>query len=172
MQINFQPYVDEMKKKKLTWNIFVKLMKDFFYSDIDKLKHINAILLTELTMSYSDMDRLKYLNVLLLKEFKNFILTENIMELTEDVDKLDEDFQNPKDNLKKVSVISETSNDSVLIQTLIQKENQMSDQESNESGQSKHNLKLFLCHICNEEYFISFHLKQHIRNVHEKQKIF
>ena len=62
-------------------------------------------------MSYSDMDRLKYLNVLLLKEFKNFILTENIMELTEDVDKLDEDFQNPKDNLKKVSVISERSND-------------------------------------------------------------
>ena len=35
MQINFQPYVDEMKKKKLTWNIFVKLMKDIFYSDID-----------------------------------------------------------------------------------------------------------------------------------------
>ena len=67
MQMNFQPYVDKMKKKKLTWNIFVKLMKDFFYSDIDKLKHINAILLTELTMSYSDMDRLKYLNVLLLK---------------------------------------------------------------------------------------------------------
>ena len=120
-----------------------------------------------MSYNYPDMDRLKYLNVLLLKEFKNFILTENIMELTEDVDKLDEDFQNPKDNLK---TISETSNDSVLIQTLIQNENQMSDQESNESGQSKHNLKLFLCRICNEEYFISFHLKQHIRNVHEKQK--
>ena len=54
---------------------------------------------------------------------------------------------------------------------MIQKENQMSDKESNESGQSKHNLKLFLCRICNEEYFISFYLNQHIRNVHEKQKL-
>ena len=63
-----------------------------------------------MSYNYPDMDRLKYLNVLLLKEFKNFILTENIMELTEDVDKQDEDFQNPKDNLKKVSVISERSN--------------------------------------------------------------
>ena len=126
-------------------------------------------------MSYSDMDRLKYLNVLLLKEFKNFILTENIMELTEDVDKLDEDFQNPKDNLKKVSVISETSNDSVLIQTLIQKENQMSDQESNESGQSKHNLELFLCRICNETQNtdlsrINVDLKNHIHTIDEDDK--
>merc|ERR1712062_391977 len=33
----------------------------------------NAILLMELTMDYSDLDRLKYLNVILLTEFKNMI---------------------------------------------------------------------------------------------------
>ena len=43
-EIDFQNYVDSVKQKKTTWNIFESLMKDFIYSDINRLRHINAIL--------------------------------------------------------------------------------------------------------------------------------
>ena len=48
-------------------------MQVLSYSNINKLKKFNAILLMELTMDYSDLDRLKYLNVILLTEFKKAI---------------------------------------------------------------------------------------------------
>ena len=67
---NFQYYVDMAKQKEIAWHVFVKLIKDFSYSDISKLKYVNAILLTKLTDSYSDMERLKYLNVVLMDRFK------------------------------------------------------------------------------------------------------
>ena len=35
---------------------------------------------------------------------------------------------------------------------------------------SETNAKIFHCYICSKEYKISFHLKQHIRNVHEEKK--
>ena len=79
-EIDFQNYVDSVKQKKTPWNIFESLIKDFIYSDIKRLKLINAILLTELTPSNSDIDRLKYLNVILLAEFKDFIERENDFE--------------------------------------------------------------------------------------------
>ena len=41
-----------------------------------------------------------------------------------------------------------------------------------ESNSSETNPKIFLCYICNKEYKIYFHLKQHIRNVHEKKIIY
>ena len=41
-------------------------MQDLSYTDIDRLRKLNAILLTELTMNYSNMDKLKYLNQILL----------------------------------------------------------------------------------------------------------
>ena len=44
-----------VKQKTIAWPVFVKLMEDLSYSDVNKLKYINAILLTELTVSYSDM---------------------------------------------------------------------------------------------------------------------
>ena len=52
-------------------------MEDISYSDINRLKRLNAVLLMELTTSHSDMDRLKYLNIILLTELKNFIQREN-----------------------------------------------------------------------------------------------
>ena len=76
-EIDLQNYVDSVKQKKTPWNIFESLMKDFIYSDINRLRHINAILLTELTTNYSDIDRMKYLNSILLTEFKELILSEN-----------------------------------------------------------------------------------------------
>ena len=60
-KINFQPYVDAVKQKEMTWNIFQGLVEDFSYSDVYRLKILNAILLTELTIDYSDLDRLKYI---------------------------------------------------------------------------------------------------------------
>ena len=51
-------------------------MQDLSYSDMDRLRHLNAILLSELTMNYSDLDKMKYLNGILLIEFKNYIQKE------------------------------------------------------------------------------------------------
>ena len=39
-----------------------------------------------------------------------------------------------------------------------------------ECNTSENNVNIFLCHICNKEYNIFFHLKQHIRKVHEEKK--
>ena len=60
-KINFQRYVDAVKQKEMTWNIFQGLVEDFSHSDVYRLKILNAILLTELTIDYSDLDRLKYI---------------------------------------------------------------------------------------------------------------
>ena len=72
-EINFQHYVDAVKHKEMTWNIFQDLVEDLSHSDIHKMKLLNEILLRELTMNYSDLDRLKYLNIIQLSVFKNHI---------------------------------------------------------------------------------------------------
>ena len=73
LENNFQNYVEAVKQRQMTWNIFQNSVEDFSHSDIYRLKLFNAILLTELTMNYSDLDRLKYLNIILLTEFRNHI---------------------------------------------------------------------------------------------------
>ena len=45
-------------------------LKMGFNGGLDRIRILNAILLSELTMNDSNMDKLKYLNVLLLSEFK------------------------------------------------------------------------------------------------------
>ena len=72
-EINFQTYVDLVKQKSITWNVFENLLKGLAYSSIPRLKLLNAILLVELTTNYSDLDRLKYLNSILLTEFKEIM---------------------------------------------------------------------------------------------------
>ena len=72
-EINFQYYVDGVKRKKISWNYFVNLMQDLSHSDVNRLRILNAILLRDLTMNYSDMDKLKFLNEILLIQFKNHI---------------------------------------------------------------------------------------------------
>ena len=64
--IDFQHYIDAVKQKNIAWNIFIDLMQDLSYRSMNRLRILNAILLTELTTNYSDMDKSKYLNVLLL----------------------------------------------------------------------------------------------------------
>ena len=84
--INFQTYVNEVTDGKIRWNIFVNLMKDLSYSDIDRLKKLNATLLTELTINFSTMDRLKYLNEILLRELKNLIQKNEESDINEHID--------------------------------------------------------------------------------------
>ena len=50
-EIDFQLYVDGVKQKTLSWKFFSHLMQDLSHSDIDRLRKLNAILLTELTMN-------------------------------------------------------------------------------------------------------------------------
>ena len=72
-KINFQHYVDGVKLKKISWNYFVDFIQDLSHSDINKLRHLNAILLMELTKNFSDIEKFKYLNEILLIQFKNHI---------------------------------------------------------------------------------------------------
>ena len=57
-EINFQLYVESVKQRKNPWSIFENLMKDFSYSDTNRLKDLNAILFAELTPNYSIIDKI------------------------------------------------------------------------------------------------------------------
>ena len=83
LENNFKNYVEAVKQKEITWNIFQNSTEDFSHSDTYRLKLFNAILLTELTLNYSDLDRLKYLNIILLTEFRNHIQRIQIQSMTE-----------------------------------------------------------------------------------------
>ena len=56
-EISFHLYIDAVKDKKIPWNTFVKVMKDFYYQDLERLKNLNAMILMELTESYSDLEK-------------------------------------------------------------------------------------------------------------------
>ena len=94
LEINFKNYVEAVKEKEMTWNIFQNSVEDFSHSDIYRLKLFNAILLTELTTNYSDLDRLKYLNIILLTEFRNHIQRIQIQSIAELKNEKIEDDQN------------------------------------------------------------------------------
>ena len=147
-EINFQPYIDTVKNGEIPWNIFVKTMEDLSYTDINRLKCLNAVLLLELTMSHSDMDRLKYLNKILLTELMNFLQRDNDsqnehFDLEDSGTNLDEETFEP--------ILNETSNDSG-IQTLITGKNEIKIENSistiieepTEQIQSTYNAKIGL----------------------------
>ena len=94
LENDFQSYVEAVKQKEMTWNIFQNSVEDFSHSDIYRLKLFNAILLTELTINYSDLDRLKYLNIILLTEFRNHIQRIQIQSMAELENEQIEDNQN------------------------------------------------------------------------------
>ena len=157
-EINFQHYVDAVKQNKIHWNIFEDLMQDLSYSDIDRLRILNAILLTELTMNYSDMDRMKYLNEILLIQFKNHIQKDQKFEIERD--------QNCEKSIESHSNVHEETDDEEIKDELAF----MEKEEVTEILSSDNNSKSFSCHNCNKKYNIYFHLKQHMRNVHEEKK--
>ena len=84
-EINFQFFVDGVKQKQISWNIFIDFIHDISYSDIDKLRNLNKILLMELSsLNCLDIEKLKYLNTILLTGFKNHIQKEHAeTEMTE-----------------------------------------------------------------------------------------
>ena len=219
-EIDFQLFVDGMKQKKISWDFFVEFVQSFSYSTIDRLNNLNAILLGELTMNYSDLDKSKYLNEILLIQFKNYIEKEHAKQLdnTEDsnvnhilfegrtqevaeneayvqqqiVNEITEndsfeektteiltndDIHMPIMNEMTESDYYEETATKVLTNEDIQmpsineiredlisscKEEIIKHNSSNEN-----NPKIFVCNICNKKYNIFFHLKQHIKKVHE-----
>ena len=77
-EISFELHIDALREQKIPWNTFVELLEEIFYSDMDKLKYLNALILTELTKSHSNMERSRYLSKILLEELKNLIQKENV----------------------------------------------------------------------------------------------
>ena len=84
-EISFQIYIDAVRGKKIPWNTFLKLMKDFYYPALERLKDLNTMMLIELTKSYSDLERSRYLNAILLTELKNSIEEENVVENSDEI---------------------------------------------------------------------------------------
>ena len=173
-EINFQNYVESVKQKKIPWNIFEDFMKDLAYSNSQRLKLLNAILLIELTTDYSDLDRLKYLNSLLLTEFKEFIEREDNFPYIEN-----ENFEESRVILSDSAdeIIKEES-ETEIIQILEDADEvkeyvyKRSINDNGNSNQMKPNAKHFSCQFCNKQYSINFHLKQHIKKVHEQKNKF
>ena len=159
-EINFQHYVDSVKQRRIDWNMFVDVMRDISYSDMGRLRRLNAILVNELTMDYSDMDKLKYLNVILLREFKKDIQKEQNFEKIQNEELVNSEEANIYENLNEDGNSKNEENLAASCKEEII--------ESNAASES--NAKIFLCYICNKEYNMYFHLKQHIKNVHEKKK--
>ena len=52
-EFDFHYFVDAVKQKKIRWDIFVGLIQDFSYSDLKRLRTLNAILLTDLIYNKS-----------------------------------------------------------------------------------------------------------------------
>ena len=77
-EVSFQLYIDAIKEKKIPWNTFVKLMKDFYYPDLEKLERLNSMISMEMTKSYSFLERSRYLNTILLNELKISIEEQNV----------------------------------------------------------------------------------------------
>ena len=165
-EINFQTYVDLVKQKTITWNVFEDLLKAVAYSSIPRLKLLNAILLVELTTNYSDLDRLKYLNSILLTEFKEFMEKEDDFHNTEKNVQFNE-MQNSDSNIE---IIIKEENET-QIEQIIEDEGKEVPFETNimKSKQIKPNAKIFSCQLCYKKYGINFHLKQHIKKVHEEK---
>ena len=154
-EINFQHYVDALKQKTIPWHIFKDFMEDLSYSDRDRLRILNAILLNEMTMNYSDMDKLKYLNGILMIEFKNFIQRYHEFEMSEN-ELLEDSNQDHLNDLKSEEMSTESeiqipqmpvieeSNDDLITSSC--------KEEVIECNSSESNSKIFRCHICNKEY--------------------
>ena len=52
-EIDFQRYVDAAKHKKIPWDIFIDLLQDISFTDVNRLRYLNATLLNELTKNFN-----------------------------------------------------------------------------------------------------------------------
>ena len=180
-EINFQNYIDGVKQKEISWKFFVDFIQDLSYSDKNRLRILNAMLLKELTMNFSDIEKLKYLNEILLIQFKKYIQKVHEFEMTENDHHEAEALQdsnvdhalNAKTFVKTSLEISTNENIEMPIVNEIKEDlNSSFEEEIIECNPSENNQKIFLCDICNKEYKMYFYMKQHIKNVHEQKKSF
>ena len=68
-EIDFQTYINDVKGRKLPWEIFVRFMKDLTAKDLKKTEELNSVLLQEwkgslekITELEAENERLKNLN--------------------------------------------------------------------------------------------------------------
>ena len=188
-EFNFQFYFNLVKQKEIAWHVFVKLMEDLSYSDVDRLKYLNANLLTELTISHSDMDQLKYLNVILMNKFKDSIKRTDIekSEVSHDSHESNEDNIefSEKENIKvdhdgKIEGISCDSKIEISENENLEVGYDMSDEIITEisipSKEERHqDLNSQIddkrkCHSCGKSFTAAQTLKKHIYTVHEGHK--
>ena len=186
-EINFQHYVDLVKQNQFPWNIFIDVMQDLSYSDVNKIRNLNTILLKELTMDYSEIDRLKYLNDILLIEFKNYVQQSQNFDMTlnnyckksVDLNVHEETNDEFEDNLpKKEETETDTSyTNSKMVESNDHVDGKLEDdsislptEQITETNPNEIYMKTFLCHICNKEFHMNFQLKQHIRKFHEEKR--
>jgi hypothetical protein len=170
-EINFKTLIDGVKQKEISWKFFTTLIQNLSYSDINKLRILNAILLTELTMNYSDIDKMKYLNEILMIQFKNHIQREHAdFEMTENdhlEDSHDTDILNEEtidDTINEISTNEEHNFEMSQNEDFENNGNQLLNEEttkeiSKESEiqvPSETNAKIFciLCYKCDNEIFL------------------
>ena len=110
---------------------------------------------------------------MLLNEFKNNIQKKHNLKITqneafEESEESNDDHLLNEETTQEISTISE-------VQAPIENDfednlDSLCKEEVIELNSSASDAKIFLCHICNKEYNIYFHLKQHIRKFHEDRK--
>ena len=187
-----------VKQKEIAWHVFVKLMEDFSYSDVNRLKYLNEILLTELTPTYSDIDRLKYLSIILITKFKDSIeMRENGQldisqsfdyalndEITEELSSNSEiqtsNVSKNKGTENLYLKINEDQGDDLnnevteelpsdsKIQTSTVCKNERKENVDSILNENLPNQTIFHCNICDKKYD-HVHLKKNIRNANEKK---
>ena len=109
-EIDFKQLIDGVKQKEISWKFFIAFMQNLSFSDINRLRKLNAILLMELTMNYSDLDKMKYLNEILMIQFKNHIQIEqhDDLEKSENVHLGDEAHYSNIDEISNEEIFEET----------------------------------------------------------------
>ena len=148
-EISFRLYIDAVKEKKIPWNTFVKLMEDFYYLDLERLEHLNSMILMELTRSYSYLERSRYLNAILLNELKVSLEEGTVLEITENEPILD---------FQESAIINHKSNE----QDVFPKDRSIADYDT-----MKNHPACYECDSCGKSFSEKGKLKRHIYTVHE-----
>ena len=155
-EISFQLYIDAVREKKIPWNTFVKLMKDFYYTDLERLEHLNSMILMELTKSYSYLERSRYLNIILLNELKNSIQEDNVQGIIE---------KEPILDLQDSALINHESKEQFLTH-----KNLFPNDKRLEEDIMKNSHTHYKCDSCGKSFSNTEILKRHIHTIHESHK--
>ena len=148
-KIDIQSYIDAVKKEKISWEYFICQIEKLSSnnSNIDFLKHVNAILLNELKLS---IQREKFISEINLGKSNEQVSNTGLLT----------NMSNNKYNHFEMVLIKEES-ESLEANIASSKENHFG--EITEKIEVD---KIWQCHICTKVYTSSPHLNYHVRNVH------